>query len=361
MSDQQEAAADNFELMDHEDEEQILLELRGVPVDKFIYADPRGNFELTYAGAKWVVRKMAEEGEAIRVDGHPKVDRCVIDPDYITCTVIGKRVKVNLDSKAETVLDTTIGSARGWIKQKIGKDNPKIVPDDFFFNKTVSKATRNMQLSLIPTDFKKAMIEKLKGMRGAQGAQSHQSRPPQGAGAPVGQSKGAAAPAPAGQPKGAAPAGAPAGESTTKPAAPPASPAIPAAPAAGATPPKQTAKPVQPKTQTTTPATAPIETVQHGFRAVFVAFAKTEDNVTLKKILKALTGKTAVTDLERELMLELGPLLRRAINNQVKWNGSSLHEISSGEQLWPKVEPQVDPTPEPQHEEAPPPQEEAMF
>lgn len=350
---QHDSSPDNFELMDREDEEQILLELRGVPVDKFIYADPRGNFELTYAGAKWVVRKMAEEGEAIRVDGHPKVERCVIDPEYITCTVIGKRVKVNLDSRAETVLDTTIGSARGWIKQKIGKDNPKIVPDDFFFNKTVSKATRNMQLSLIPSDFKKSMIEKLKGMRGTQGAQGQQNRPPQGQ-----QSRPAGAGAP---PAGHGSATPPAGQQTSS--APPAGQSKPAqgtqTPPAGQTqakPQQTTQKSQAAGTQAKQPPS--LEAVQQGFRAVFVQFTGSEDKTTNQKVLKALTGKTMITDLERELCLELGPLLRRAINKQVKWNGVSIHEIGSGEQLWPKVEPQVEPESTPQHEEAPPPQEE---
>ncbi len=94
MSEQQASAPSDFELMDREDEEQILAELRGVPVDKFIYKNKRGEFELTYAGTKWVVRQMAEIGEAIRVDTHPKTARCEIDPEYLTCTVLGKRVKV---------------------------------------------------------------------------------------------------------------------------------------------------------------------------------------------------------------------------------------------------------------------------
>ena len=162
MTEEKKEVPSDFELMDREDEEQILAELRGVPVDKFIYKNSRGQFELSYAGTKWAVREMANQGEAIRIDGHPKIERCVIDPEYITVTILAKRVKVDREARAETLLDTTLGSARGWIKQKL--NDGRVIPDEHFFTKTVSKATRNVQQSLMPQDFKKEIIEALKAM-----------------------------------------------------------------------------------------------------------------------------------------------------------------------------------------------------
>lgn len=359
----------DFELMDREDEEQIIAELRGVPVDKFIYQNKRKELELTYAGTKWVVRQMAEIGEAIRVDTHPKTERCVLDPEYITCTVLGKRVKVDREAKCETILDTLPGAARQWSKQKIN-NGATVIPDEHFFSKCVSRATRNVMLSLIPTDFKKAMIEKLKEMQsgGGKGGQARPpqgqqpQRPPQGQGAPpVGQN---APPQQQGTQK------PPAGGATPpqKPQGAPAQP--PQKPPQGrqqtqkpppAKPQGQQAPPSQPQKSTTD---APIETVQQGFFAVLQAFAGTNDKITLQKVLKALTGKTSILELERGLMIELGPLLRRKVKGELKWNGTSIHDLQ-GEQLWPKQAEQPeppfeDPAPPPQ-EEGPPPEEPPMF
>lgn len=115
---------------------------------------------------------------------------------------------------------------------------------------------------------------------------------------------------------------------------------------------QQKPPPKQPQKPAADPGTASIETIQQGFNVVLTQFAKTNDRVTIQKILKALTGKVAVTDLPRELMMELGPLLRRAIKGELKWNGSSLHE-PSGDQLWPKHQEQ----PEPPFEDPPPQQD----
>lgn len=85
-------------------------------------------------------------------------------------------------------------------------------------------------------------------------------------------------------------------------------------------------------------------------------FSGTNDRATIAKILKTLTGKSQVTELERELMIELGPLLRRKIKGELKWTGTGLFVISTGEQLWPKNPPQPEPPlDEPPQEEGPPP------
>jgi hypothetical protein len=356
-------ASTDFALMDREDEEQILAELRGAPVDKFIYENKRGEWDLTYAGTKWVVRKMAEDGEAIRVDGHPKVERCPIDPEYITCTVLGSRYKVDHDTKSQTLLDTNVGAARGWIKMQT-RNGP--IPDEFFFNKTTSRAIRNLMLALIPTDFKRRMIDHLrKGGAGASPARS------QGQGAPQGQRQqtapaGAAGPGPgAGQP-----AQGQGGAKSQGQAAPPAGQGATQQKTAGAAkppgqrpPPGNAQRPAgggQGQQRPAGPGEAPIETVQQQFNAVLQA-AVGNDKGALQRALKSLTGKTLVTELARETMVELGPILRLLAKKEVKWTGTAIVDPKSGTQLWPKPAPQPDPQPEPSlggTPDEPPPQDE---
>ncbi len=348
----------NFDLLSSEDKQKIILKLKEVPqqqVEKFIYQNKRQEWALTAEATKWIVREMADKGEAIRINGHPKVEKDLIDAEWMTCSVLGNRVKVDREGKSEMVLDSNIGSARTWIKQKIGKDeNAKVINDDFWYTKLVSKATRNLQQSMIPNEFKKAIITRLLEIKnGKVGGAQTQSRPPAQGGdaAPQGGQQRQQTQQP------------PAGQGTQKPPGQ-------GAPAQGTqkTQGQQQQKPAsqqQQKPQQQAPKNpndATIEAVQQGFRAVFLQFAGTEDKPTLQKILKALTGKTMITDLDRGVMLELGPLLRRKIKGDVKWNGTALHEVSTGAQLWPASPPQEEPAPEPQHEEAPPPQEEApMF
>lgn len=165
----------DFDLLDREDERQILDDLRGIVTDKFVYKNKRGEAELSFAGTKWAVRKMAEQGEAIRVDGHPEVKLCPVDPEYVIVTVLAKRVKVDKDTSREVALDSTVGSSRGWSKQKL--IDGRIIPDDHFVTKTVSKATRNVQQSLMPVEFKKAMIAQLSGAKPAAAATAATQKP----------------------------------------------------------------------------------------------------------------------------------------------------------------------------------------
>lgn len=372
------AAPKNFELLSNDDKQKIILKLKEVPqqqVEKFIYQNKRQEWALTAEATKWIVREMADKGEVIRIDGHPKVERDLVDPEWMTCSVLGNRVKVDREGKSEMVLDSNIGSARTWIKQKIGKDdNAKIIPDEFWYTKVVSKATRNLQQSMIPNDFKKAIITRLleikNGKPGGTTTQQRQTQgPPAGQGAPGGgAAQGQGSPKPGGapgsqQPAGAgAPGGPPAGAGAPGGQAKPPGQAPPNQGQAnqGQQKPPQPGKPAGQQKPAASPSEMSLEAVQQGFRAVFMQFAGTEDKPTLQKILKALTGKTAVTDLEKGLMIELGPLLRRKIKGEVKFNGTALHETKTGEQLWPKPTPQEEPMPEPQHEEAPPAQDESI-
>src|SRR5436190_10549967 len=105
MSDDKQAPThEEFELMDREDEEQILAELRGVPVEKFIYKNSRGQWELSYAGTKWVAREMEKHGEVIRIKSRT-VDRCPLEPaEHIIVDVFAERVVIAEGS------ETTYGS-----------------------------------------------------------------------------------------------------------------------------------------------------------------------------------------------------------------------------------------------------------
>lgn len=388
MTEEKSDVASDFELMDREDEEQILQELRGVPVDKFIYKNSRGQYELSYAGTKWAVREMANRGEAIRIDGHPKIERCVIDPEFITVTILAKRVKVDREARAETLLDTTLGSARGWIKQKL--IDGRIIPDEHFFTKTVSKATRNVQQSLMPQDFKKEIIEALKVMQGggaapAKGrgaapgkpqAQKPPAAPPQkpaaapapSAAAPAQAPAAEAAPTPAPAPAkpAAAPAQKPAAAPAQKPVAqkPAAAPAAAPKPAAAPAPaPKPAAAPAAaakpPVANTTksaaaqTPREAGMDVLFQRFEVVLKQASRATDRPMMLAFLKQITGKDAVTALTREEITELGPILNSLSKGAYQYAEGAIRDIVTGEIIWPKQAEQFEPAPEPQVEEAP--------
>lgn len=161
MSDEKkdEGKAEEIMLVNARDEEQILAELSGVPVDEFVYKNKRGQYELTYAGTKWAVRKLAERGEAIREVADPQVAVCPMDPEYITVTIRAARYKVSTDPKGEVMLDTSVGAARNWKSQRL--TSGKVIPDENFFKKAIGIATRNAKQSLLPQDFLRDMIDAL--------------------------------------------------------------------------------------------------------------------------------------------------------------------------------------------------------
>lgn len=372
MTEQEKAAqaqAADFELMNREDEQQILDDLRGIPTERFVYKNSRGQFELSYAGTKWAVREMAEKGEAIRIQDHPRVERCVIDPEYVTVTVLASRVQVNRDAKVETLLDTQVGSARGWIKLK--RLDGTVVPDEFFYNKTISKAVRNVQQALMPQDFKKAMIDVLVKKLGQPAGQAAQ---------PQQQKKKAPDAAPAGAQQKAAPAQAPATDkkdSAQQKAAPPA-----AAPAKTgkvedpkkAAPAAQSNSPAEVKNTTKSqpgqkPSEAAHDVLCQRFSVVLKqASGAGQDHAKAVAFLKALTGKDAVNKLSSQEIQELGPVLAGVTRGVNRVESGVVYDTVTGEQLYPKPEPQAEPPAESQPEPAtdpvsdgPPPPEDPMF
>lgn len=413
MSEEKPLATD-FELMDREDEDQILSELRGVPVDKFIYKNSRGQPELSYAGTKWAVREMAITGEAIRVE-LPKVERCPIDPEYIIVNIIGKRVKVDKDANCETLLDTNVGSARGWIKQKL-RDGT-IVSDDFFYNKTVSKATRNVQQMLMPAEFKQKIIDALmKNKGGGGGGRPGGGRPP---GPP--QRNGPQGGAPPQRPpaQGAPPPQRPPAQGAPPPQRPPApggrppsggfagEPPFPASPSQGQAPPpqrppqqQQQRPPAQggpppqrppappPQQQQRPPAPPPrqapppvpgvphqtqsppgqpprqsaIDVLHQRLEIVLKQAVQTTDRNIALQALQKLTGFQRITDLSKEFMEEFGPVLNRVVKGELKYAEGVIWDPVTSEWVFPKPQPQYEEPPVPQQEEPAPPQvEEPMF
>jgi hypothetical protein len=390
MADEKPLATD-FELMDREDEDQILSELRGVPVDKFIYKNSRGQPELSYAGTKWAVREMAITGEAIRVE-LPKVERCPIDPEYIIVNIIGKRVKVDKDANCETLLDTNVGSARGWIKQKM-KDG-RVIPDEFFYNKTVSKATRNVQQMLMPADFKQKIIDALVKNKSGGGPRPPGGRPPQGGppprngppahGAPPARPPAQGAPPqrpplPGGRPSSGGFAGeapfpaSPSQGQTPPPPRPPQQQRPPAPPQQRppAPPPPQQQRQAPPPVpgvphQTQSPPGQPprqaaIDVLHQRFEIVLKQAIGTNDRNVALQALHKLTGYQRITDLSKEFMEEMGPVLNRVVKQELRYGEGVIWDPITSEYLFPKPEPQYEETPPPQEEPPPPPAEEPMF
>jgi hypothetical protein len=413
MTEEKQESTD-FSLMDSEDENQILEELRGVPAEKFIYKNSRGQYELSYAGTKWVVRQMADKGEAIRIE-LPKCVQCPIDPEHILVDVIGKRWKIDREANRETLLDTNVGSARGWIKQK--KNDGAIIPDEFFYNKTVSKATRNVMQMMIPSDLKKEMISRLMQMQGGGGAPRQgpprqgppqRQAPPQQQRAPGGAPPQQRPPVPPGPRP---PSGGFAGEppfpaSPSQGQAPPRPPAPPQRPPAPPQqqrplpppPPPQQQRPLAPPQQQRPPAPPPqrpqqqpqqqqlntqaqrppapaqvphqtqsrpdqtprqaaIDVLQQRFMVVLKQAAQTNDHNQAIAHLYALTGYQRITDCPEALIKELGPILHKVAKQEFRLDNGTISDVVTGEIFYPKPTPQYEAPPEPQYE-APPEQQE---
>jgi hypothetical protein len=285
--DKKQSEPDDFGLINARDEAQILAELAGVPVLDFVYINKRGQAELTYAGTKWAVRELAQRGEAIRITHDPKVERCPIDPEYIMVTIRGARYKVYTESKAEVMLDTSVGAARNWKSQKL--TSGQVIPDENFFKKAVGVATRNAMQSLLPQDFLKEMVEILADKKRA--LERGETKPP---------AKKATATA---KPE------APAAEKSSAAAAP-AQPAAPAA-TAPATPAQPAATPAKPAE----PAKPGEKTIRQKLFVVLNHFEK--DTAAKRKLLLELTGKDSSKELDDLTVTRLTAALERSLPGKV--------------------------------------------
>jgi hypothetical protein len=309
-------AHEDFELMDREDEEQILSELRGVPVDKFIYKNARGQYELSYAGTKWAVRKFAEKGEAIRITGHPKVEKCPLEPsEHILVTVLASRVLVDKESGREVALDSNVGASRGWTKQALL--DGRIIEDAHYFSKTVSKATRNVQQMLLPQDFKKELIETLvrQGQNGGQAPAKPQGKKP--AGAP---SQGPQKPAGAPAASGAAPASTQPAKSAQQP------------PAQPGTPPAATQKPAA------APPKDDRDALVQRLNVILRQATGAKDDKAAWRHLPLLTGFQTPSEVPTDVIKLLGPALQQVVKKTAKLENGEIKD-KAGKVLWPKEAP----------------------
>jgi len=118
--------------------------------------------------------------------------------------------------------------------------------------------------------------------------------------------------------------------------------------------------------QTQTPPSQPprqaaIDVLHQRFEIVLKQAIGTNDrNVALQALYK-LTGFQRITDLSKELMEELGPVLNRVVKQELRYGEGVIWDPITSEYLFPKPQPQYEEAPQPQEEPAPPPAEEPMF
>lgn len=316
---------DHYELFDLADEEQIIAELSGRVTEKFVYElkgvkDAHGNpvTGLSYAGTNWACREYAKQGEVIRVIGKPDYQVDPTDPDYVLITVMAQRFAVHPETGKETALDTAPGAKRQWRKMKRAKwengqkAGDEIVDDPFFWEKGLSKATRNAKQALIPTDIVKRLVE--------QAVKAKKAGPPR---------EGHAQPRPQ-QPQRPPPASKPAQAAAQGPAQPAAQgPAQPAsqAPAQASQPPAQgqAAKPAQSK-----------DTLIQKFEVVLKGAFKTQDAVAARQALKRIAGTDRIGDLSEEDLKKYGKILQGVPSGAYKVGegGAHIEDAKTGEVVW---------------------------
>lgn len=151
---------DPYEVMDLADEEQILAEMAGRVLDRYVYSfeqDGQTVRGLSYAGVNWACREYAKRGEVIRIVGSPEIVQDPTDPEYVIVTVTAQRFAVHPDTGRETPLDSAVGAKRQWTKMRL-RDG-RVVPNKFFLESAISKAQRNAKAALFPSQFVAEMID----------------------------------------------------------------------------------------------------------------------------------------------------------------------------------------------------------
>lgn len=368
---------DVFESYDLADEEQIIAEMSGRVTDKYIYTFKQGGQDVTglsFAGTNWAAREFAKQGEVIRIVSGPKVDIDPSDPDYMLICVIAQRFAVNKETGKEVALDSAPGAKRQWRFMEKKKYNEQgelngkeVVPDPFWYEKGVSKATRNGKQALMPTDFVKRLISRAIDSKNGKNVQSRnqqyqqrQQQPQQGQGQrppqqtpPQQPSQGAAQqPAqakPMGAPPGAAPSAAAPGPVHQGPrsaaAAPqPSSTAVaPAAPAqpvppppvqppvqAASPPPSPPAPPAAPPQQQEMPKDVMVQKLDAVLKAVFA----TQDTATARQGLHRITGFGSPADMPPDQIRALGNILNGVVKKQSRIDGNKILKNGDNAVLW---------------------------
>lgn len=158
-TEKKEETSQDFKNIELADEAQIMDELEGAVFDRdaYIYAR-QGKYRLTYAGVLFACRELAKHGEAIRIVGDAIIGYDPSNPEYLTVQVKAQRIKV--DSGREMLLDSSIGSKRKWVKERL-KDG-SVQEDPYFWEKAVSMAQRNAKYPLLPQKFVGELIERIR-------------------------------------------------------------------------------------------------------------------------------------------------------------------------------------------------------
>jgi|FLYN01.1.fsa_nt_gi hypothetical protein len=151
---------DQYELMELADEEQILAEMAGRALDRYVYhfnQDGQTVRGLSYAGVNWACREYAKRGEVIRIVGKPEIVQDPTDPEYVIVCVTAQRFAIHPETGRETPLDSAVGAKRQWKNMRL-RDG-RIVPNKFFLESAISKAQRNAKAALFPSQFVAEMID----------------------------------------------------------------------------------------------------------------------------------------------------------------------------------------------------------
>lgn len=142
------------------DDQQEIAELAGKITRVYVY-ETRGakgpEYALSKAGVNWACRQLAAKGEAIRVVGHPEIKIDPTSPEHVLVSVIAERVAIKGGkSPVEIRLDSDLGSKRQWVKMQLRNGN--VVADEKWYEKSVSKATRNAKRKLLEDGFVEEII-----------------------------------------------------------------------------------------------------------------------------------------------------------------------------------------------------------
>lgn len=336
------------------DEDQIISEMSGRVSDNYVYTFKQGGKDVTglsFAGTNWAVREYAKQGEVIRIVGAPHVVMDPTDPDYVFVTITAQRFAVNVETGKDTALDSTIGVKRQWKmmeKRKYddsgaltGKD---LVQDSFYFEKAVSKATRNAKQALIPADFVKKLIDKAIQSKNGKTIQPRKGTQQAKVGDGTPQSQAAPKAIPIQQPA------TPTQTVQTQPAQ------GTAMPIQGPAPVPTTATQQVNITQTTPQAPAPgpqapppaipKDVMVQKLDAVLKMVFKTQDGAIARQGLFILTGFQSPSDMEVDKIQALGNTLNAVLRSQAKVQANQIIRIQDNAILWqgpPMAGPVVDP------------------
>lgn len=160
-----------FMLMDAEDEGQILAEIQGAMIDKFVFCfkDRAGNevIGLSKAGVDQICRESANRGEVYRImetkDGKMDMELLETDKTYQVRVRVGRYALIkdkNGMPAGEQLLDTHVGSKQQpkYKKLKTGE----LVLDPFGYEVACSKAIRNAKRDLLPSTLLTEMIKRFR-------------------------------------------------------------------------------------------------------------------------------------------------------------------------------------------------------